>query len=379
MQSALELENIMIVKNIKQSVVAEVAMISQQAISEYIKGVTELSFESAYALYKSPLIFNGDSKHLLSCFDTYKLPKNIKTSLEYLSTFRHLDMLKDKLNDSKLARYADWVNTYALVYDYQTRSRDDEHILSDVRQISSKVKDSGMKALLTILEANLLFALGDRYSIITLCSKAQDLLDTMKTCYVKDSLQVRVYELLSQYYIYKECDLQRGRYYAEKIICSDIGTIFKAEGYYTLGISFAFSDRTKALELLKRSHSLYASIGRIEKAESILANEIAFVNNIWDKPHKDVSTLCCSEKAFYYAKKGDVQAATYINQMKNTPFKTLFEGILNNDCSVIFKALSEFVSKGDILYAQLPVKYLKGTAFEDPANILYKTVRGERD
>lgn len=377
MHSAIELENVMIVKNIKQSVVAEVAQISQQAISEYIKGVTEISFESAYALHKSPLVFDGDNKHLLSCLKSYKLPKNIKPSLEYMSTFRHLDMLEERITDCRLDRYSDWVTSYKLVHDFQTMSRSDELILSDVRQASYKIKDAGMKALLIILEANVMFSLGDRYSIITLCNKAQDILNSLKPSYVKDSLQVRVYELLSQYHLYKESDLNRSRHYAKKIISSEIGTVYKAEGYYTLGMSFAFSDRKKALELFEESRTLYAAIGKTERAERIAENEIAFVNNVWDKPHENVSGICVSEKAFYYAKKGDVKAATYIDQMNDSPFKTLYSGILYNDCSVIFKSLSEFVANGDILYVQLPVNYLKGTQFEEPAKILYKTIMGE--
>lgn len=365
-------ENELQVLDYKKSFAALKLGCNPGTITHYMNG-KELKFDTAL---KTTFLFDGNETFLkMYCSESAKI-ENIKPSLEFLSTNRYFNELRQVIfRCDSLNILNDWTDTYKIVLSFQQRSKSFEEILSEIYEAQERVKDKEMKILLKVLEANIYHNLFESTSFSRIIKTVEILISKLDDGYFKNSLTMRVIELKSQESLFVLFDLDSARDYAKTIISSKIGTKFVADAYNILGTSYLFENCKKSLKYMDKSIKILRGINCNNVADKYEFGNRRFIQTYWSENlFAETSKTETAEVAFMMAKRGESkQALELLNGMDITPFRMYYRAIAENNPMLHFQAMNEFSKRNLKFYAQLPYKeLLKDENYREIAQNLMK-------
>mgnify|MGYP001199935191 FL=1 len=342
-------------------------------ISHFRNNGIELSFQSLLNL--SRFLYKDKYVHVMSkwCLNL-RLPKNLKCSLEFLSSNLKLDELEELIQiieeqyDSRELK--NWTEIYKIMLARQ-RNKDNLDFIEDLRRFSPKTVETKILAL--IMELYYFYSIKDYTTMLKKSDELAHNFTVIKDDFIRSSFEARLYEIVAYTTLYNLVDYQSAREYANKIISKKICAVFTLSAYYIVGMSFLFEDYDKCLHYLKIYEKLLQEYNFTAYLEVLHNQHIPFINNIWGKTTSSEEIDDISEKAHFEAKYGDKKRAIeFLNNIEETPFRLYYRGIAENDPTLLLKSLVKFIKQGNKFYAKLPYDILaKNEKLSDIAHLLY--------
>lgn len=359
--------------------IAKAAGITKSALSHFKKDRTELKFPTLLRVAK--FLFKNDY------FQTFKVwclhlngPKNIRFALEYLAVNRQteeLRMLIDKIYKLYPTRdLIDWADCYSILLDYYNGVEVSE-VLNKLRLYTPKSTDT--RILSSIIEVYCKNKCREYGSMQSLILGLEDSVKEIKEEYIRESFELRLSEILAYINLYRLNKPELARMHAEQIISSEICATLSASAYYIVGMSYLFSNYDECLGNILRYRDLLVELGREAGLAEVYNNDLPFINSVWNMHSERPKTNDISEIAHYEAMKGNSEEALsliekVISEKGENGFKLYYKALATNDNALHLQSLIHFSKKGDMLYANLPYKYLKDDAtFAPMADLLMKT------
>lgn len=304
------------------------------------------------------------------CF-TLQQPSNIRHALEYLAINQHADELEqliNKINNEQPTReLTEWANGYSILLSY-LKGHDVSEILSDLRVYTPKSLE--MKLLAIIIEMYCKIWTKEYNSAFNLAKGMDISISEIKEEFIKESLGLRLKEILSNLYLYRMNDPEKARDYAIEIISSDLCATLSTNASYILGMSYLFNNYEKCLGNILEYREKLIRYGRHEHAKVVDKSDLPFIKNVWNKHTEQPKTSDISELAHYEALYGSKELALEsidkALEQKVTGFRLYYKALATNDKSHFMQALIFFCKKGDKFFANLPYEHLKGDPVYQP-------------
>lgn len=347
--------------------IAKAAGITKSALSHFKKDGTELKFPTLLKVAK--FLFKNDY------FQTFKAwclhlngPKNIRFALEYLAVNRQTEELRlliDKIYKMFPTRdLIDWAECYTILLDYYNGVNISE-VMNKLRLYSPKSTET--KILSSIIEVYCKNKSREYNSMQSLILGLEDSIKEIKEEYIRESFELRLNEILAYINLYRLNKHEVARFHAEKIISSDICATLSASAYYIVGMSYLFSNYDECLGNILRYRDLLVELGREAGLLEVVNNDLPFINNVWNRHTERPKTNDISEIAHYEAVRGNGAEALsliekVIKEKGENGFKLYYKALATNDNALHLQSLIYFSKKGDMLYANLPYRYLKDDA-----------------
>jgi hypothetical protein len=328
---------------------------------------TEMNFATYLNLAKLIVdTIGGDYINLFSdwCLK-FKRPKNIKCAFEFLAAngkLEHLELLINNVKQEHNSRdLKDWINAYSIVLMYKRNPKDYSYI-QELRGYSPKQLET--RIITSLLEVYYLYDQQDYKSMLTIAKSIEESLLMVKEPYIQASYLFRLYQTLAYTYLFRFDDMEKARYYAEKIILSNFCADLAIDSYYIMGMSFFFEDCDKCLTYLFKYVELLERQKRYDLARSIRKNDIPFVQAHWGRTQSSEENISLSEKAHFEAKWGSKSTALEMVQKclaleGVSPFKLYYKALATGEDNLFLESLIIFSKKGNKFYAKLPYEYLK--------------------
>jgi transcriptional regulator with XRE-family HTH domain len=348
--------------------IAKETGVTTSALSHSRNDGTELSFIDYLNLAKIAAKLAGERNYINLFSDLclkFKRPINIKRALEFLSVHRKLDHL-ERLIDIVKTEYnskelRDWAEIYSIILLYQRDSRNFTY-MNQLRGYSPKYLET--KILSTMVEIYHFYRENEYKSMLALVKTIEGVLGNIKDKYIQTSISNRLFQILAFTHLYRYADIQKARYYAEKIISSKYSATLASESYYIMGMTFFFEDCDKCLAYLEKYLKSLEEQGRYELASLIRKNDIPFVQAHWGRKQSYEESVSPAEEAHFEAKWGDKEKALKLVEQAITtegvsPFKLYYKALATGNASLFLESLVLFSKKGNKFFAKLPYEYLK--------------------
>jgi len=350
-------------KDIKQQEIASAINKSESRISKFFNEDKDLYFcdmllaIKKYALDKEDELVNQCIDYYLHDFNVQ--PFNVKCILDYLYNKRNVTGIQNVLNRIKgngNREVKDWYNLYKIAIRYLiANSKDDfKKVNLDLESYSPKYEETKIfkELLLTYVSYQL------RYynQLFERATNLQEKIDLLKDGYMKESLKVKLADVLDYAYLHFKGDTEKAREYAKIVQESQyVCATFKYNTYYVMGTSYFFEDYNKAIENLTTYVSLLNKYNFTERAHLISEDDIAFVHAFWNNDRSMVRTDDVLVQGYFEAKHGDKERAVeLVSNEPDSPFKNCILGIAKRDISYLYEAIIEFNERGDKHMAKLP-------------------------
>lgn len=366
------LENAIQENNANQKDLANFLGVSGPTISNYIHGTKELGFQRISKA--SGFLGDFQERILTQACTEFNGAANVKNALEYLATHGKVEELEHRIETAFFSKSSEWVEVYTLVLDFLRHQTDNETLLCDIRDVLKRVKTPELIALLYAIETNLYIRLDENKPVLRLATHNLAFIESLQESYIKQSLLVRVYEQLANTSLYAMNEPETARYYAERVIRSNIGAKFSADSFTLIGMSYWFEDLDAAVENLKTAAHLYAKIGRADVADAILRKNIEVIRAYWGVGLDEVAGLDAEEVAYKRLKGGvadDEETLALIAKESDEPFRLYYLGLATKDLTYYWQALGAFLARGDRFYAYLPYSELAKSKDKAAADAVY--------
>jgi hypothetical protein len=353
-------ENQIIVKNITKSKVALRIEVKPNQITRYINEGREFKFKTACKIPGA--LFDGDESFLKLYACEVEKPENIPSSIEYLYANLHFNELSTviaRLEDMDSMR--DWTSSYKLNIKYHNDRNAFNEVLSEISATLPNISDPAAQLNLHILKANIHLRTKDFGELERMIKLIESGTSDLKDSFIKDSFSCRCREFKAHLEMFLHINLAEARRYAEEIISENICSKRVSNGYYIIGTSYMLDNYEKSLENFQKSCDVLVRAGRPDLAKAIADQDITFLHTYWGKFLDDSRIICDeAENAHRLIKRGEqLKGIEILDNLPNTPFRTYFRAIANNDPMIHFRAIGEFIGKKDYFFARLSEKELE--------------------
>jgi hypothetical protein len=353
-------ENQIIVKNITRSKVAAMLGVKPNQITRFINEGREFKFKTACKIPSA--LFDGDESFLRTLATLTEKPENVTASMEYLYANLYLNELSsviDRLDDEGALK--DWTTSYKLNLKYHNRSATYNEVLSEISLTLPAISDPAAQMNLHILKATIHTRTKDFGELERLIGVIEAGTSDLKDSYIKDSFLCRCKEFKAHLEMFLHTNLAEARRLAEEIISDNLCSKRVSNGYYIIGTTFMLDNYEEALINFTKSCDVLDSAGRPELAKAIKNQDIQFLYTYWGKFLGDSRIISDeAENAFRLIKRGEQSKGIEIlDKLPDTPFRTYYRAIAENDPMLHFKAIGEFIRKKDYFFARLSEKELE--------------------
>lgn len=298
--------------------------------------------------------------------------KNARYMLEYLSSHRILDSLKqliDKMLECKNKESKEWARVYSIQHEWSLNyhNLDIISILKTLNEFKTNIPE--LNTLISIMKCNSCYKQKMYKISFEISRDIKFQIENLKDDFVKCSYTVKLNEIMSYLSLRVRNEPETARKYAEDVLELNIGETFNGYAKYIIGYSYFFTSYEKAKENLCESVKIYTSIDRLQAAEDV-KEEIELLDVLWDK---DIFTVYYSEKYKYYwlARKNKSFDIESTKLDSDDPFYFLIKGMKENNTNILQQSLIRFIKRGDMFLANLPkVELLKRGFNEDVLNDL---------
>jgi hypothetical protein len=356
----LMFENQIIVKNITRSKVAKLLEVAPKKITHFLNSGQEFKFKTACRVPST--LFDGDESFLKCYATSVEKPENIPSAMEYLYAnlyLKELSSVIDRLEQVGIMK--DWTTSYSLNLQYHFKTIPYNEVLSEISRTLPALTDPAAQMNLHILKATIHARTKDFGELERLTGVIEAGTSELKESYIKDSFICRCREFKAHIEMFLHTNLAEARRLAEEIILDNLCAKRVSNGYYIIGTSYMLDSYENALENFEKSCDVFDCAGRPELAKAIRDQDLHFLYTYWGKFLDDSRTISDeAENAFRLIKRGEQSKGVEIlNKLPDTPFRTYYRAIADNDPMLHFKAIGEFIRKKDYFFARLSEKELE--------------------
>jgi hypothetical protein len=287
-------------------------------------------------------------------------------SMEYLSTTNLIHELEEVISSQKKApkENKDWAVCYELIAEYKTGKTRKGELLTKANRLNPKHTETKIVQKFLTLYAYLELEVYNLFFEITKEIKKEIL--CLKHEFIRESLLVRLHEMMSRAYLFAGNNSEKARYHANfvlnsTVICAD----FKYNSYYVVGMSHLFENYEECVLHLREYVSLLKQYGLSDvknRVDYVLNNDLPFAKVLWGKDLKDVPTTDILESAHIKIKLGlhtEARELLESYEKKDDPYYLCYTGLLNGDPNLLIESLTKFVGTGNQFLANIPAKYLE--------------------
>lgn len=280
-------------------------------------------------------------------------PENMRFAMEYTSLNGNFDVLMEliKRQQNEGRKNKQWAEVYQLLLDMLLSTTSTEEIIE--RSRSFKSLDSEMTILSRIIEVYAIYK-EQKYSVMFEMAKSlEKQIEAIEGDYIRESFMVRCCEMFASGYLAKN-DIKKARYYSNVVFNSKLCASLKGGASYIIGMSFLFEDYDLCVSNLELSDELRRKNKTLEGS----SRNIEFAKIHWGVS-LDRNSLNFAELAHLEAKAGNKdKSLMYLEKdlakEKNSPFKKYYKGLALSDVSHLWDSYSDFLSQGNLFFANLP-------------------------
>lgn len=296
-------------------------------------------------------------------------PENMRLAMEYTALNGNLEALKKIIHkqEHEGRKNKQWAEVYKMFLEFR-ETEEHSSLLNDVRNY--KTNDSQLKIFLRLIEIYVLFQKQKYNVMFELAKDLESQINKIDCSLIRESYNARLCEMFAYGYLAQN-DVKKARYYANVVFSSILCANLKSGASYIVGMSYLFENKQECIANLDLCDRLLAE--RLNSAPKY-AN---FAKIYWgEKP----DTMSTSDSAFYAAKSGDKEnAITFIKMSIEeeggvvSPFKTFYKGLAERDVKSLWESYGEFLSQGNLFFANLPKNILHSLGESEAAlNAYYK-------
>lgn len=354
--------------------IAIAAEVDKSTLSHAKKG-TEIKFQTQLKITK--YIFKEQHARIFKdlCLE-FNQPINLKYSLEFLSSNKHIKELRALLEKVRSkSGLEEWYEGYSLVLMY-LEGGDLSVILERIRLF--KRRSPEIIVLMRILEITCRNRNREYSSMANIFNGLESSLASLKADFIKDSYQVRIKELYSYIHLYNHNNNEEARNHAEQIISMDFCATSTTNSYYIVGMSYLFNNYDKCVSNIMKFREMLIRNNRNEEADIVDNHDIPFIKNFWCKHEQKPEIVDISEQAHYLALNGDKRVSIslldkVVDERGVNGFNLYYKGLATGDKTLFMQSLIYFINKkGDRFYANLPYSQLKDDPmFKPMADLLF--------
>jgi hypothetical protein len=370
-------------RDITKTELASMINVHPSTITNFFEYKTELKFELILEIIRKTkpekeLELMKEAIGIIA--KSSKRLRDIRLSMEYLSTNRLLDDLKNVIEtqiNSSNKELKDWATHYLILYKYQTLSESFANLLKELKTMKPTLYIE-MKVLRIILELYLNFMQRNYTDLFPLCEKAQKLISEIKCDFIRESYKIRISEMLSKGYLFCKDDPIEARKHGENILKSkNICASIKLNTYHMMGTSLIFDNFEDSARYFKKYKEMAEIHGRIEKVKEAEERDLHFLRVLWGKELELAQTTDPNEKMFYETLHGDKKKAIeMLKDCYDSPFKVCYEGIAKEDPELLVQSIAMFLDRGNKFFVRLPRMFLERISPEKckTVDIFIKTI-----
>nr|WP_241741937.1 AimR family lysis-lysogeny pheromone receptor [Shouchella lehensis] len=332
----------------KQIDISRKSGVSKQLVNKVLeqKGKKDFTFSNVLRIIRS---IDSDFDNTMEeyCRSQTK-PSGILNALEYASNFRKYELLDDLIaeNRDQKGEIKDWVQIYRLSRDFKEYSYNEA--IQKCRELYGRVSLPEAKLKLELIEFDIKYSLFQS-DIKFYISSFEEKIKTLRSGFLKDSLEIR-YKLFKSFVsLYEYSDIEHSIKLANEIICSPLSASYIiGSAFHIKGQAYMFTDLKESIDCLDNAMLYYAQTDKV-KAESI-KEDIYFTLNA-NGQLIDLEELQGEELIHQLIVRKDYETARLLLKTTNSPFDYLFKGIVENDLSLIFESYGMLRSSGQLFFA----------------------------
>jgi hypothetical protein len=365
--------------------IAQETGMSHSVFSHFKEG-SEINFKTLFTIAQ---MVHPDTYHTVIADWSYyvEAPMNVKFALEYMSVNRMFDYAEDKIQKihdsgttSKLL--IDLANAYTLLLERQQSEDTPSDFMKRIKGMRYKTPEG--KFLRQMLfayyysDVRCFSLMDDNLSI------AEALLDNISSQDLRELYSLRIKELKAVSLLFNSNRKEEARKLCEEIAQSEVldNPTYRAGAYFRMATSYMFSSYDMTEAFFKKAAKIYRETGRGNVADGLESNEMEFARVLWGKVDDPAELSDDSNRAFYYARNGKSEEALEVIALLNqeSPFTKYYEGLAQNDPSLLLESLVKFIKGGDMVYSELPyIELQKYPQLCGVADILIRelTIKGD--
>lgn len=286
--------------------------------------------------------------------------KTARMMLEYLSSHRLLKSMKSLIEKMMVCGNKEseqWAKVYALQFEWQNNYHNidiDKHYIN-VRNLKTNVDELIIFQKLMAVYCH--YYRDNHKAAHEMIREIKEDLQTINNEFIKKSYETKLNETLSYINLWVLNKPEEARENARVVLSNNIGLTFDAYAYFIIGYSNFYTSYEEAIENLNKSVDIYKYINRKEAAQNS-AMMIEKLNVFWGKEMGKHFFISKQAKLWYYAKNNiDFESMLTSESSKTiySPFKTLANGLKENNNDLLMQSMIQFLKHGDAYQARIPM------------------------
>lgn len=261
-------------------------------------------------------------------------PIHFKVALEYCSTHRLFDTLKelvDKCKKSKNKNILEWAEVYGILHDWKTGKINEDEMRNIIEELS--IKDRDIILLCQFVKTYIHYKHYDNKNLTQACDSLEKKMSGIENIYIKTSFCGRMNQMLSHVFLHVYNDAPKARERAKSLINSGIGDSFTGFAYNIIALSYTYTSNQKM--------NYYANFA------------LSFLNSAYgSKVSQSVKNRFDKINALYTGRFDN------LTKDEDDPLDKLIEGIVNCNLDSLLRSLTMVRDCGDKFFFNLIEKEL---------------------
>jgi hypothetical protein len=296
--------------------------------------------------------------------------KNARCMLEWLSVNRQLTAFKsliDRMENCSNKESREWSRAYSIQYYGQINfpSINFDDIIKQVKEFKTGIPE--LKVFLKILKTHAYHQKGNYFMTRILAEEIDSYMIEIENEYIVNSYSNKLSEIMTwiELRVFNRPD--KCRYYADRIIESNVSKPFKAFANFQKGYSYFFTSYEDTVYYFGESLKLYKEINSKEWVIKDMEEKIEFAKVYWGKLEKKE---CYNEKNYFLMNiKNGVNVGKLLDEYSGDKIDNamllFLKGYNDKNYVTLVESALEFVRKGDTYLSNLPRNALLEMNYKD--------------
>lgn len=290
--------------------------------------------------------------------------ESIKHAFEYATITRNTTLLKNLLELHKTAEgtVGECVQVYSILYNYLIDNLNGKNLELEVIKLEN-IKNKSLQILLEIIKLYGYYHNGKYMKMLDQAKSIQKKVNSLgdkKNLFIKECYTVRISEVLVPAYFHLN-KIEKMRYYAEQLICTEICAKIASDGYYYLGMSYITEDAELAIKQLRKSYELLENHQHSLRRQALsnLNFALSFLSlPLHDESNEQDEYIKIFNK-FKTGKKLEWSDYQKFNKEKLSTYKKYYKAVIENDLGNLCSVASEFFKSKNFFFASLVAQEIK--------------------
>ncbi|MCA1021591.1 AimR family lysis-lysogeny pheromone receptor [Halobacillus litoralis] len=307
------------------------------------------------------IIPHKEKEYMEQYLPSLTTPDRIIEGIEYASTnrmFPQFQMLLDLMENGKSRKLKLYAVSYKLLYTFQKNYHAIDHTFyRNVVSVNKDVLDDEQGMMVDIAEAYFHYKNKDYKTFCVIAQSIKEQIQNIKEGYFKESVTVRLHQMLANVNLLYKCDYDQAVECAEILITSSIGKTYTAYGYYVKAMAALSSNYNEAQKNIDLAIKNYKQASHFDAVKTMKRKMIQ-IKSFWNKPIEETDDY---SKVYKNLSNGAVKEQMV--QLSKTAItdpceKIYIQGVLKGDDTLLLAAMTNYVKEGNYFHSLFPKQAL---------------------